>query len=696
MKYRKNFIKKNKKQNSNYRTVKMNKSSKSINKIKLDNLIYSSHKKLSIKKQKYRYKLKKQKNSKKIFPVIFNAIILLLFIISYYFYYLSLEKCFKGEGQCSRKLDWIKLKLTQYIISVVLIIILFALIFYNIISKLHLIHFILIFIYFYQYSHSIYFHDHGAFNLIGLFVVLFISLIILLILQVFLTIFKYQYKYKFISILFLILFYNVLIDPINCDDWPKGLNNTFIENDENKYGCQIIFPKKCEYKVIEYTQDLSLLSHKSCSNKRKDARKKILKFSMSPYVNKNTTKFGFPLTNNEEGQKDGWDNIILKNYTRKNLLDMDKTIPPEFSKPEYIVDFSKDPEGELIINLNYNETLSKERKNSEKNSIPYSDNVIVLYIDSVSRVNALRKLKKTLKFFEQFISYKGGHNQKFPNENFHSFQFFKYHAFRYHTSGNFPRLFYGNEIRKRSLVRINKYFKENGYVTSYATDDCQKDNTRTFHNLTMDELYDHQLLMCDPNVMCFNSVIKRCLYGQINSYHLYEYTNQFWRKYQNNRKFSVIVVNDAHEGTLEVVKYTDDIIYNFLNSLYNDNLLKGTSIFLLSDHGCVMPSVYSIYKFYRQAILLPMLFIIINDRKNIDYNQQYFNIHENQQTFITAHDIYNTINHLAYGDNYINIENKTNLHDTPKSPIGKSLFEKINAKERKPKIYKSMQTNVCI
>ena len=103
MKYRKNFIKKNKKQNSNYRRVKINKRSKSINIIKSDNLIYPSHKKLSLKRQKYRYKLKKQKNSKKTFPVIFNAIILLLFIISYYLYYLSLEKCFKGEGQCSKK-----------------------------------------------------------------------------------------------------------------------------------------------------------------------------------------------------------------------------------------------------------------------------------------------------------------------------------------------------------------------------------------------------------------------------------------------------------------------------------------------------------------------------------------------------------------------------------------------------------------
>ena len=91
-----------------------------------------------------------------------------------------------------------------------------------------------------------------------------------------------------------------------------------------------------------------------------------------------------------------------------------------------------------------------------------------------------------------------------------------------------------------------------------------------------------------------------------------------------------------------------------------------------------------------------MLFIIINDRKNVDYNQQYFNIHENQQTFITAYDIYNTIANIIYGDNYIDIQNKTDDHDFPKSPKGISLFEKINQKERKPSLYPNMSLSVCI
>ena len=406
-------------------------------------------------------------------------------------------------------------------------------------------------------------------------------------------------------------------------------------------------------------------------------------------------KFGYPLTNNVEGQKDGKDDIILKRYTSNNLIDMDKTLPPGLPKPEYIIDFSKDPLGDFEINLNYNETLSMERRNLEKNSNPYSDNILILYIDSVSRINALRQLKKTINFFNKFISYKGGNNKKFPNEKFRSFQFFKYHAFDGHTTENFPKLFYGNDKSAKDLVRINKYIKENGFVTCFSADYCAKDVTRSGHDLSKDELYDHQLVLCDPNLPDFNSLRKRCLYGKLNSYHLYEYTNQFWRKYPNNKKFALITSLDGHEGTLEIIKYTDEVIYDFLNSLYNDNLLKDSTIILMSDHGCTMPSVYYLYDFYKIEGRLPMLYMIINDRKNVDYEQQYFNIQKNQQTFITGYDIYNTISNIIYGEYYINIPNKTNSHDTPKSPKGQSLFENINQKERKSKNYEEMKTTVC-
>lgn len=48
----------------------------------------------------------------------------------------------------------------------------------------------------------------------------------------------------------------------------------------------------------------------------------------------------------------------------------------------------------MNINLNYNKTLSEERILYEINSKPYSNNIIILYIDSVSRVNSLRQLEE--------------------------------------------------------------------------------------------------------------------------------------------------------------------------------------------------------------------------------------------------------------------------------------------------------------
>ena len=72
----------------------------------------------------------------------------------------------------------------------------------------------------------------------------------------------------------------------------------------------------------------------------------------------------------------------------------------------------------------------------EQTTNPYSENILILYIDALSRANSIRNLKNNfinkndflimIKFFEKFMPYKGGHNEKYPNENFHSFQFFKY------------------------------------------------------------------------------------------------------------------------------------------------------------------------------------------------------------------------------------------------------------------------------
>ena len=508
-----------------------------------------------------------------------------------------------------------------------------------------------------------------------------------------------------IKFIFLLVSFNILynIYTTNCNDWPKGLNNTSLDNNSKKYGCKIIFPKRCPYQLFKNFLDITKIIGKECKKFHINAKQKILKLANSPYINETVNHIGYPLTNKDLScSMDFIDKRnLMKKYFLKNLVDMEnKEVLNQYFKnkiPEVEVDFSNDQYGKMNINLNFNKTLSEERILNEIYSTPYSNNILILYIDSVSRAHSLRQLKKTLNFFEKFMSYNGASLKKSPSDKFHSFQFFKYHSFKYSTPYNYPILFYGRD-RKRKIVLITKHLKDNGYVTCYSGEVCAKDNIRTLHNLTTEEVYDHQFIICDPNREHFNINTIKCLYGKQNIEHLYEYGDQFWRKYKDNRKFLSIVSNDGHEGTLEVLKYADNIIFNFINNLFIDNLLKNTSIILVSDHGDKMPSIYFPYDFYKIESELPMLYMIINDRKNISYEKQYKNIYKNQQTFITSYDIYNTLGNLILGDKYNKIKNKTKDHDTLKSPYGKSLFEKINQKIRNPELYQQvgpMTNKVC-
>lgn len=492
-------------------------------------------------------------------------------------------------------------------------------------------------------------------------------------------------------IIFLFIYKYYLSNFIGCKDWAKGLNNTYIENDINKYGCQIIMPKYCPYKFMKYLIDITKRAKIKCGFSS-ETRKIFMKYSKSKYIKKSTKIIGFPNTNDDSIWLNKYNqNKYISTVLSENLIDMeDKSMVKKLKKeklPEIIVDFSKKQNGEMIINLNYNKNLSLERKKIEKQFHPYSNNIIILYFDATSRATGLRQLKKTLSFFERFMPYN--------SKNFHSFQFFKYHSFLHNTYGNYPKLFFDSYRVKNKRFRITYYLKKYGFVTAFSSDMCfNYPYANKLKEFTKEELCDHEFLLCDPNRKSINSMIKRCLYEKTDIDYQYEYGLQFWKLYKQNRKFLMIVNNDGHEGTLEVLKYDDNIVYHFLNTLYNDNLLKDTTILLLSDHGCPMPSIYYFNDFFKFEKHLPMLFILNADKKDETYNKQYQNIYKNQQKLITAYDIYNTICFLMLGERYFE-NSKSSKESISKSNLGVNLFESINSK-RKPRDYKDMTKYICI
>ena len=87
----------------------------------------------------FKYFMRKNKNNIKKFSVF------TIFGLCYLLYFLSLESCYLGEGLCSSNFKWIKRKVIEEIISCLLLAIILELILFNVISKYHLFHIILLF-----------------------------------------------------------------------------------------------------------------------------------------------------------------------------------------------------------------------------------------------------------------------------------------------------------------------------------------------------------------------------------------------------------------------------------------------------------------------------------------------------------------------------------------------------------------------
>lgn len=141
---------------------------------------------------------KRNHKVKNVRKAIFNEIIsIILFMISYFFYFLSLKRCYDGEDTCPSNTSWITFIIVTCSISIVLNVVLFALMIYNKISSLNLIHFTITYILFYAYSHDAICEDHGYYNFVAFFSLLWFSILMVLFIHGIIIFAKSRYKYFF-------------------------------------------------------------------------------------------------------------------------------------------------------------------------------------------------------------------------------------------------------------------------------------------------------------------------------------------------------------------------------------------------------------------------------------------------------------------------------------------------------------------
>lgn len=569
---------------------------------------------------------------------------------------------------------------------------------------------------------------HGTYNTIFFLLCFFVGQIVILILFCFKALFK-KNKTIALSIVITILLSSIIIylvsvkDKVRCKNWEYGLNNTKLNNDESIYPCTVIIPNKNCY--LNFLGPFFDLSRKiSCSKRKEEEKTKLLSIANSIYVNKKTKRIGYPITTHKDIFKLNIQNNSANLYKQimKNLVDMDNKNQldelGEKEKPEVVLDYTKNEYGEINININYDDKLSKERKELEKKTNALYDNVIFLFFDAISRKHFSRVFKKSFEFLQKFFKYEGASNEKEPSQKYHGFQFFKQQSFNEFTLGNNIPMFYGKPYYYPKVESITGEFKNKGYVTCNLNGICNKEAFYYDWQLKDDMErnyieFDHEMfaLNCDPNIFNIiyphsigigeSSVFRRCLYGKENVEYLFEYAIKFLKAYQNNRKYLRISIQNGHELTGQVSKYVDEYLYEFLNYLYENNFLKNTSLILSADHGLNILVLYKLFQSEDQDIESgnPLLIFILSDRQNKSYEEQYENIFKNQQTFITTYDVYHTLKHIINGEDFPitkkNITSNDEVFNPNKHFLGTSLFNYIDQSERYCSNYVDIYNCIC-
>ena len=613
-----------------------------------------------------------------------DIIVILLSIISFYFYIKSFKGCDGTQSYCLVTLSpsfFYLLGVYIIVTSLITLYIIYQTLTQEI-SYFHLIYYLPILTY------LLYFVDngsdlshHGSYNKM-VFYVLFFSFVIIFLIYCLIKYIYLKYKIIFVSLtlsfIWIIIYINIKIRK-NCDTWLNGLNGLRIENNPNFDRCKIIQPKKCWINLIDGIFDVSRILNEDCNNFRGGEKDELFKY-LSPFL-KNYNFFGYPITTNytwlNQSHFDRFFNNVMADIVPLDNKDLNNN---DINKPEVTLKFDPVTQmGEINIEINKNTIVTKERKklyeSLPKKEKPKYKNILFLYIDAISRPEFIRSMKQTQKFIS-----------KFYNSSSHSFyQMLKYQNFIFFTQQNVNPMFFGESMFNSNGTSILKLIKGKGYITAQANNICTRQLYDIEDNYTQNisyENFDHEniAMFCDPNFynpenrftpyMGPYSIRRRCLYGKDTFEYVLDYGKKFWEAYLDEHKFLRLSFQDAHEGTLEVVKYLDKKLAEFLEEFDNKKYLDDTAIFIVSDHGNNMIGFYNILQVedYVLEKTLGTWFMILPKKSNIDEK----NLEKNQQRLVTPYDIHDTlIDIFGY-----------QLNDKVYSRKGKSVFEEINGLER--------------
>lgn len=505
--------------------------------------------------------------------------------------------------------------------------------------------------------------DHGGLNR----TVLTITVTVLSLLMCCYLAFKKVYKCSkilfsmiFVLIGLLVWMYYLTFVKSSCKGWENGMANHSLSNEGGE--CKVLIPNLCELGIRDNWLDFTKFTHE-CPATRTYLNREMLNEKIRD--RDSIKKLGYPRVEDYPDElrvdKDGY-----RNYVREQVIDMDDPEIPQEVKDniEFTVDISDPDFHKLEIELKPNMTRAEEQKAlreeviaKEKKDGSYEHridkNVLILYIDNLSRAHFYRKMPKTAEWLSQFVDNQDG--------DLNTYQFFRYHSVFYNTIFSNNALYYGEveDVNDTSQNMFDAYSR-NGYMTGFFKDSCEStSNSIADPNMKLHH-WDHfgGSVTCDTNyddhdftsLTVFegkSSAVRRCFYSKNMHEYQIEYLKQFWAAYPENRKFFRTHFSEAHELTGELIKYADEDIRDLLQYFYEQGYLEDTFVTLLADHGAHALTL-RFPAFPDNSRYIENYYpILIHLTKNDIPERSNFFLKENEQSFISSHDVYSGLKSIA-------------------------------------------------
>ncbi|XP_065199485.1 uncharacterized protein LOC135831139 [Planococcus citri] len=332
----------------------------------------------------------------------------------------------------------------------------------------------------------------------------------------------------------------------------------------------------------------------------------------------------------------------------KSICYGQETVLPPQAEYIYVECTSRNKRKKLSYKNIHSMVIEKQTSPPKQATDPIKYSVLFFGIDSISRLNLIRTMPKTVQYLKekQWLQLEGYNkigDNTFPN-------------LVAALSGMNVTQFRSSCVKSKKDMFDNcpliwKNFKNNSYITAYI-EDCPSIGTFNFEKYgfmnSPTDYYSRPYLMGAQKFLKvrYDGGMQYCLGMYPMVEYLFEYVTEFTKRFHQQPYFNIFWTNSFSHNELNMPTVMDHRVVDFLQSI--ENYLNSTIVIFLSDHGMRFGKIRETFVGWLEE-RMPFLYFWIPPSFKSTYPEKYANFVANKNRLSSPYDLHATLQDILYG-----------------------------------------------